>query len=266
VDSKEYINSGAIEAYVMGLATPEESAELEMLCRQYPEIRRALRECEESLENAALAQASPPPARVKNALDSALTFKKEPAAQAPVYPIPQQRGFPWRSVAAAAIVMLIASGILNYYFYNRYRKADEAYASLLAQTESLQASNKAIQARLDDMESGLTLMMSSNVQKVEMPGVGSFAQYHASVYWNHHSKEVFLSPGTLPPAPDGKQYQLWAIVDGKPVDAGMLDQCHLFCRMKPFDHASAFAITLEPAGGKTEPTMDQLYVMGQTRS
>jgi hypothetical protein len=49
------------------------------------------------------------------------------------------------------------------------------------------------------------------------------------------------------PAPAlGKQYQLWAIVDGKPVDAGIISlqkEIYKIQKMKSFGSAQAFAIT-----------------------
>ena len=57
--------------------------------------------------------------------------------------------------------------------------------------------------------------------------------------------------------PTGKQYQLWAIVDGKPVDAGVINNCIGLCKMKKIDHAEAFAITLEKEGGSPTPTLNR---------
>jgi hypothetical protein len=62
---------------------------------------------------------------------------------------------------------------------------------------------------------------------------------------------VYLSSVKLPVAPEGKQYQLWAIVDGKPVDAGLLDNPETFEKMKSLGNAQAFAISLEAKGGST---------------
>ena len=59
-----------------------------------------------------------------------------------------------------------------------------------------------------------------------------------------------------------KQYQLWEIVNGKTVDAGMLDNCTGLCKLKNIPSAQAFAITLENKGGSPTPTMSALYVMG----
>jgi anti-sigma-K factor RskA len=63
--------------------------------------------------------------------------------------------------------------------------------------------------------------------------------------------------------PAGKQYQLWAIVDGKPVDAGMIGDCEGLCKMKVIDHAEAFAVTLENAGGSPAPTLTAMFVLGK---
>ena len=87
----------------------------------------------------------------------------------------------------------------------------------------------------------------------------------ATVYWNTESKDVYLLVNKLPkPVPD-KQYQLWAIVDGKPVDAGIFDMREgiSFVKLKTIPKAEAFAITLEKKGGSATPTMDAMYVMGK---
>ncbi len=62
-----------------------------------------------------------------------------------------------------------------------------------------------------------------------------------------------------------KQYQLWAIVDGHPVDAGIfdMDKDLSFVKLKTIPKAEAFAITLEKKGGSITPNMDAMYVMGK---
>ena len=54
---QEYISSGIIEAYVLGLASKEEMAEFEKLCAAHSEIRNARDQFELSLEAAAIASA-----------------------------------------------------------------------------------------------------------------------------------------------------------------------------------------------------------------
>ncbi len=78
--------------------------------------------------------------------------------------------------------------------------------------------------------------------------------------------DVYVDPSNLPAVPAGKQYQLWAIVDGKPISGGMISTekgIYHIQKMKSFGKADAFAITLEKAGGSPAPTMDEMYVISK---
>lgn len=62
MEIKEYIESGALEAYVLGSASDREIDELLSLKTLYPEVKDALTELEEGLERIARNMAvSPPP-------------------------------------------------------------------------------------------------------------------------------------------------------------------------------------------------------------
>lgn len=50
MDIKEYISSGIIELYVMGLCSPEEEKELEALRPQYKELHEAILQYEKDME------------------------------------------------------------------------------------------------------------------------------------------------------------------------------------------------------------------------
>ena len=60
------------------------------------------------------------------------------------------------------------------------------------------------------------------------------------------------------------QYQLWAIIDGKPVDVGVFDSNFTgLARMKDIAKgAVTFAVTIEPRGGKLSPTLQTMQVAG----
>ena len=57
-----------------------------------------------------------------------------------------------------------------------------------------------------------------------MPGLEKSPESAVVALWNQQTNQVYLDVQNLPAAPAGKQYQLWGIVDGTPVDMGMLDQ------------------------------------------
>ena len=76
---------------------------------------------------------------------------------------------------------------------------------------------------------------------------------------------MYINVNSLPVPSADKQYQLWAIVDGKPVDAGvftMTSDSASIQKMKSISGAQAFAVTLEKKGGNPTPTMTAMYLMG----
>ena len=62
---QEYISSGIVESYVLGLASPEERVEFESLCVQYPELVAARTEFELALEKQLLRDAAVAPRDIK---------------------------------------------------------------------------------------------------------------------------------------------------------------------------------------------------------
>jgi len=88
VNIQEYIESGALEAYVTGSATEAEAGELLRFKEEYPEIQNALKQLEQDMEFVAGSMAiSPPPAiwdRISNDIDDLIFAPKH----APLHVIP----------------------------------------------------------------------------------------------------------------------------------------------------------------------------------
>jgi len=261
VDIKAYIESGVIESYVLGMAGAQEATELEQLARQYPEIRQAIAEFETGLEKTAMSAAVTPPAHIKQQL---LVTLADEFVQEQTKLVTMSRPNAWgRYVAAASVILLVVSAAMNIYFYQQFRSSSTACQALLLEKSSLLAENQNIQTKVLDLYQSMQLMSDPTVAKVSMPGIKGKENNLATVFWDSKSKDVYLLLNKLPEAATGKQYQLWAIVDNKPVDAGVISACGGLCKMKNIPKASMFAITLEKTGGSPTPSMDQIYVAGK---
>jgi anti-sigma-K factor RskA len=271
VDIKSYIQSGVIESYVLGLADQDEILELERLRAQYPEINQAITEFEELLEQTAAEQAVHVPAGVKEQLFERLKeegMRSEPVTTTvtntpPVTAAPVRRMRWAPMLAAASLILLVVSGALNIHYYNRYHDVRAENADLIAQRTTLFADNKTYQTRMIEMQEDMDMMADSAMLKVSLAGVKGKEKNAATVFWDTRTRDVYVLSSRLAPAPTGKQYQLWALVDGVPVDAGMIGDCSSICKLKNIPGAQAFAITLENAGGSPTPTLDQMYVFGK---
>jgi hypothetical protein len=181
---------------------------------------------------------------------------------APIIPINKNTSI-FKYLSIAALVLLIASAGLNFYFYQQFQTANNRYSALLIQKNSLEANMNGVQTKMLDMYQSMQMMGDPAMVKVMLPGTKGKEQNMATVYWDSRSKDVYLLPNKLPQPQSNKQYQLWAMVDGKPVDAGMISDCAGLCKLKNIPRAEAFAITLETMGGSSTPNMDQLFVLGK---
>lgn len=89
------------------------------------------------------------------------------------------------------------------------------------------------------------------------------------VAWSPSKKKVAIDmvASDMPKNDKEHQYQLWALVGGKPVDLGVFDaggdDTTVMKTMKSIGNADAFAVTLEPRGGSVNPTMSELMVLGK---
>ena len=67
---KEYISSGVVESYVLGLLTAEERFEFEKYCEAYPELKEARTAFELAIEKQAMQNSIAPPADLKQKIAS----------------------------------------------------------------------------------------------------------------------------------------------------------------------------------------------------
>jgi len=72
VEIKEYIESGVLEAYVIGSASEQETRELLQLKKQHPEIQSALDELEVDMERIASYMAVMPPPAIWGKIDDSI--------------------------------------------------------------------------------------------------------------------------------------------------------------------------------------------------
>ena len=272
---QEYISSGIVESYVLGLASNEERLEFEQLCVTNAELMQARTAFEISLEQHALSNAMPAPAGLKQKIWNDVNLGTAGAPIVTMQPVndsttqaltPVRSGNFAKFLAAASVILLVGSTLLNFYFYNQYKSSVAKLDELIASNQQMASNNTTMQTRLQQYERNFEMIKDTNMAVIAMKGQPIVApQGLTTVYWNKQTRDVYLLINSLPQPAAGKQYQLWAIVDGQPVSAGLLDTdpAVAFIKMKNIPRAQAFAITLENTGGSKTPTMP-IYVVGKT--
>ncbi len=245
---QEYISSGIVESYVLGLASDEERREFEQLCTQHLEVLAARTSFELALEKQAMENAIAPAADLKSKIFEQIGSTGKLVSMQPA----TAKKINWAKYAAAASVILLAGSIYwNIILSNKNKSLQNNYNNTVAELSEVK---KDIQ----------TLTGNPNVKMASMKGLEVSPQSYATVYWDTTSHDVYLLTNNLPIPASDKQYQLWAIFDGKPVDLGVFDikKEKLLIQAKNAQGAEAFAITLEKKGGSTTPE-GTMYVMGK---
>lgn len=210
-------------------------AELQRLKLAHSEVAAAFEAAESWLEQYAGAHAVPVSAEIRAKMLDTLRGNIENATGIGVT---YKRSRFYRYLAAASLVLIVLGAGMSWYYHRKYTEVAQDYS----------------------------IVSSARVIKISLPGVAGKENDLATVYWDTLSKDVYLRADRLPKAPAGRQYQLWALVDGKPVDAGVLEGCEGLCRLKTVAKAQAFAITLEKAGGSVTPTLSEMCVLGKVAS
>lgn len=261
MDIQQYISSGAIEAYVLGIASAEEVRELELLSEQYPEVAAALNDCRLTMESYARMHAQEAPGDLKQQIWRQIA---EEPAQKTVPDLQPNSAAPARRIYWAPAAMAASVGLLIGVTWMSIRSGSDK-RRLQNEIAQLRAGQTQMQQEMNLYKEQLHLFSDPAMRNIPLAGVGVHTDNSATVLWDSRSGDVYLSLRAMPEAPKGKQYQLWAIVDGKPVDLGVFPKEGqlIVGRMKGIPKAEMFAITLEQEGGSPTPTLDQMFVAGK---
>jgi len=247
----------------MGELCEQERSEVEHNLAQYPELRAELARVEETQERLLMQAAIKPRAAVKGALFEKIDSQKSKGKVIPMRTSKTSAGI-WKLAAAASLTLAIVASYLAYEYHDRWKSTESTYAELLAQNQRLAQDYNRVNQRLDKIEGDLDVIDDPAFKRVVMKGTDNAPSAAAYVYWNETSNEVYLSIQSMKALAQENQYQLWAIVNGKPVDAGVFDgDLKDLLKMKNIaGGAAAFAVTVEPRGGKDSPTLSTMQVLG----
>jgi anti-sigma-K factor RskA len=238
--------SGQYELYALGVLDEPELSELHAhLARNCdvcaPEVRRAAARVSMF---ANLAPNAEPPLNLRGRVLASVGI------------VPR---FRWNWMQTwATVVAAVVFGLFWVEHLRRERVRDIAFHDAMEQVK--QSDAEAVRLK----EVLALLSAPDTIVRVSQEGAAQPPQ--GKVFLNP-ARGVLLLASNLPPAPEGKIYEMWIIpASGKPVPAGLFQTetngtaVHL--QQGPLDVAAtgAVAVTLEAAGGAPQPTSQPLIV------
>lgn len=271
-DLRSYIESGVLELYVLGDLTPEESKQVREMAVKHPEVKAELDEIERSLESYAYENAIEPSFGQRDKiLNSLLTNFGDDQNFPTNNPVevkdivvdfaPANRTNFYKYAFAACLGLLILSLAALISVYSQLQQSNVQIAALSTQ-------NQKFSSVVNFQRTQLGVFRDPSVKFVKLAGTPKEPASKLSIAWIPAKKKLMIDMVTmkLPANDKDHQYQLWAMVGGKPVDLGVFDakaDSAGMKEMKPVETADAFAVTLEPRGGSANPTLDEMVVIGK---
>lgn len=274
MDIKQYIGTGILEDYVLGMVSEQEMREVQCLSKIYPEISSYLSQIEDELAEAVLVDAVAPPKDLKSKILENLPERSEEdevrempqpvlsivkdeeeveAEQAPNNE--SKRSFPW--AIAASFVIIVGLGGMYFQSNSKIGNMNDEIQSLVVEAGLQQESIEQLRRENRVIASDLAFVTSLDTKTIGLASAKEGFEATAQVYWNPETSEVLFETSHMPQVASGKQYQLWTIVEGAPVSQGVIplkDELGLSKMQATTGEPVAFAISLEPEGGSETPT------------
>ncbi len=290
MSSKDFIQSGLLELYALGLCSDTEREQVEQALATDEQVRREYDAICTALDHLASEQSTPPPSDLKDRIMGALEEKEEqeeehPEVREPAKPrqentlkaadspapsrvtsIQSSNRRTYRWLAAASVVLLAGSLALNYVLYERMNKAEEEVAFLRNNNMLLSDENGIIKSRYEVLQEQYAFLADRNMKALNLAGTENYPEPEAVLFWNKEKGDVILVTSSLPELKQNEQYQLWAIDGGVPKNAGLVPEDFVnggAYKLKNIGSSEAFAITIERKGGSAVPTLDKMVVFGK---
>ncbi|MEK7703055.1 MAG: anti-sigma factor [Nitrospirota bacterium] len=208
-----------------------------------------------------------PPPSVRDRLIHAIRAQKAPSPQAiPTYAMPESRpSFSWFSTWGWALAAFF--GIAFLWNLNQGSQKEDLLTAEISglqqkmaeKEEQLTSQLRNLETEKMEAESALRLIEGKSTYNIRLSGETPDA--FARIIWNPETNAGLAFGFGLPTPPSGLVYQLWAIQNNLPVDAGVFRPqpegsrpLKIKSLPDPAQTIQFFAITLEPEGGSPAPT------------
>jgi anti-sigma-K factor RskA len=293
-EGKAYIETGILELYVLGQLTAQELREVEAMAVQYPEVKQEIEAIELALEQYAVAQAVQPGEGLDKKILERIGDYGVRSVEVVITPPPpvfqpdqtktnsaeqgatvvslntdyESKIRTLRFALVACVALLVVSVVALYSARNELGTAKVQIAELSLDKQKFTSTVNYMKQTNGELQKIADMTADPNWKFVKLAGTPMDPAANMMVYWHVTGKHVIMdnSKMHLPATDKDHQYQLWALVNGKPVDLGVFDvnadTSKMLVDMKAIASAQTFAVTLEKRGGVASPTMTQMIVAG----
>lgn len=239
-----FLNSGLLDKYLLGNTTADETVIVESYIARHPEIENTYNTMQHNLEVVAKANAVEAPKSILNnildELDDAPVVKLNSA----------NKHKKWYKFSIAASVAALLFAGTSYFYYNHNQKLSNENQVVVDELFDLRSDIEQNNKMLDKVMRQLLKLNNPETEKYIIKGNERAKDLKTVAYINPKEKTSMIDVVSLPELPEEQCYQIWAELQGKMVNLGILDKADRQLRNIPYmEDALALSITIEPKGG-----------------
>ncbi|TXG35714.1 anti-sigma factor [Seonamhaeicola maritimus] len=239
-----FLNSGLLEKYLIGETTSAETEMVETYISKFPEVQNTYNTLQYNLEIVAKSNAVEAPKHILNnileELDDAQVIKMNTKRTQKL----------WYKYTVAASVVAILFACTSYLFYNQNKQLSEENQIVVDEIFDLRGDIEQNNKMLDNVMRQLLKLNNPETAKYIINGNDRAKDLKTVAYINPKEKTSMIDIVSLPELPEEQCYQIWAELQGKMVNLGILDKADRQLRAIPYtEDALALNITIEPKGG-----------------
>jgi len=250
---RDFLNTGLLEQYVLGLLEPSETAEVEAYIQKYPEVKTVYTEIQDGIDKMMMATAKSVPAGVKGTIMDEII---ESPHTNTLKTTPKVASFNWLPLVACLALLL---GAFSFFQWNNNQGKDQEIATLQKDFAAYKDECETRQANYAKLQEQLEFINHSETDKFLLKGNQKATDFQVIAYWNDFAEKSMLRINKMPQLPDNQCFQMWADVDGKMQNLGIINSTDdLFVDFKYLSNAESLNVTIEPKGGSEHPTVSDL--------
>jgi len=241
-----FLNSDLLGKYLVGEASYEESKEVEFFISNYPEAAEAYVKLQNNLEIIAKAGAKDVPKHILGNILDALDETNDTK----VIQLVQHRKTPWYSIAATAAAVLFA--VSSFFLYQKNQNLLDENNVVIDEIYDLRSDIEKNNAMLSELSSELDKLNDPDARKYIFSGNDRAKDLKTVAYINPVEKTSMIDVIKLPELPEDQHYQIWAELQDRMVNLGILNESDRKMKQIPYmEDALALSIKIGKDGDET---------------
>lgn len=238
-----FLESKLLQKYLVGETSFDESEEVEHFITNYPEAAKAYETLQNNLEIIAKAGAVDVPNHILKTILESLDEKNETK----VIQLVQNRKTSWYSIAASAAAVLFA--FTSFFLYQKNQNLNNENRVVVEEIFDLRSDIDQHNTKLDELSRELQKLNDPDAKKYVFNGNERAKNLKTVAYINPVDKTSMIDVITLPQLPEEQHYQIWAELQDRMVNLGILDASNRKLKQIPYlEDALALSIKIGTKG------------------